>query len=143
MDFTREAFNLQRALFGLENGRSDAALAVRVWRASQALHAISKASAGSGALRPRLLSCVVDQLRADLGRFPKVSSRFVTPEVLVETWENGEIISNVMEDCMCHSQLRFCALKRLFDSMSPKYPVLVFSKYDTNDCHRVRSEFEA
>eukprot|EP00439_Symbiodinium_sp_Y106_P082930 s629_g22.t1 len=31
-------------------------------------------------------------------RFPKVSSRFVTPEVLVETWENGEIISNIMED---------------------------------------------
>ncbi|CAE7252314.1 unnamed protein product [Symbiodinium sp. CCMP2456] len=31
-------------------------------------------------------------------RFPKVSSHFVTPEVLVETWENGEIISNIMED---------------------------------------------
>lgn len=31
-------------------------------------------------------------------RFPKVSSRFVTPEVLVETWESGEIISNIMED---------------------------------------------
>ncbi|CAJ1379197.1 unnamed protein product [Effrenium voratum] len=31
-------------------------------------------------------------------RFPKVSSRLVTPEVLVETWENGEIISNIMED---------------------------------------------
>ncbi|CAK8986663.1 Probable serine/threonine-protein kinase abkC [Durusdinium trenchii] len=31
-------------------------------------------------------------------RFPKVSSRFVTPEVLVETWESGELISNIMED---------------------------------------------
>lgn len=28
----------------------------------------------------------------------QVSSRFVTPEVLVETWESGELISNIMED---------------------------------------------
>ena len=44
-------------------------------------------------------------------RFPKVSSRFVTPEVLVETWESGEIISNIMEelcfDCFVHGFFLF------------------------------------
>jgi len=54
MDFTREAFNLQRFAKNFKGER-------RI-------------------------------------RFPKVSSRFVTPEVLVETWESGEIISNIMED---------------------------------------------
>ncbi|CAE8591345.1 unnamed protein product [Polarella glacialis] len=31
-------------------------------------------------------------------RFPKVSPRFVTPEVLVETWAHGKVISNILED---------------------------------------------
>ena len=40
-------------------------------------------------------------------RFPKVSSHFVTPEVLVETWENGEIISNIMEDSVMIDKSKF------------------------------------
>eukprot|EP00931_Biecheleriopsis_adriatica_P103981 TRINITY_DN78749_c0_g1_i1.p1 TRINITY_DN78749_c0_g1~~TRINITY_DN78749_c0_g1_i1.p1 ORF type:complete len:599 (+),score=119.63 TRINITY_DN78749_c0_g1_i1:48-1799(+) len=31
-------------------------------------------------------------------RFPKVSPQFVTPAVLIETWADGKIISNIMED---------------------------------------------
>lgn len=31
-------------------------------------------------------------------RFPKVSSEFVTPAVLVETWAEGKVISNILED---------------------------------------------
>lgn len=31
-------------------------------------------------------------------RFPKVSSQFVTEKVLVETWADGKVISNILED---------------------------------------------
>merc|ERR1711972_477932 len=31
-------------------------------------------------------------------RFPKVSPKFVTAEVLVETWADGKVISNILED---------------------------------------------
>jgi aarF domain-containing kinase len=31
-------------------------------------------------------------------RFPKVSPKFVTPEVLVETWAEGKVISNILDD---------------------------------------------
>jgi predicted unusual protein kinase regulating ubiquinone biosynthesis (AarF/ABC1/UbiB family) len=31
-------------------------------------------------------------------RFPKVSPKYVTTEVLVETWAEGKVISNIMED---------------------------------------------
>lgn len=31
-------------------------------------------------------------------RFPKVSPKFVTPEVLIETWAEGRVISNILED---------------------------------------------
>jgi len=31
-------------------------------------------------------------------RFPKVSRKFATPEVLVETWADGKVISNILED---------------------------------------------
>mmetsp|Transcript_148644 Transcript_148644/g.477270 ORF Transcript_148644/g.477270 Transcript_148644/m.477270 type:complete len:622 (+) Transcript_148644:64-1929(+) len=31
-------------------------------------------------------------------RFPKVSHHFVTPTVLVETWADGQVISNILED---------------------------------------------
>jgi len=54
MDFTREAFNLQRFS--------------RNFRGEQRI------------------------------RFPKVSPRFATPEVLVETWADGKVISNILED---------------------------------------------
>lgn len=61
MDFTREAFNLQRFA---ENFRGE----------------------------PRI-------------RFPKVSPKLVTSEVLIETWADGKVISNIMEDFdnACHS----------------------------------------
>merc|ERR1712072_815184 len=31
-------------------------------------------------------------------RFPKVSPKFVTSEVLIETWAEGKVISNILED---------------------------------------------
>jgi len=31
-------------------------------------------------------------------RFPKVSPQFVTPVVLIETWADGQVISNILED---------------------------------------------
>ena len=56
-------------------------------------------------------------------RFPKVSSRFVTPEVLVETWENGEIISNIMEDSVMMS-FSSRNLGRLFGSWTCRIPAV-------------------
>ena len=103
MDFTREAFNLQRAL-------------MRLWSTAKVcqspflcedISVIHAWTLGQIRICPQLQGRASDQagfptsadpLPALAGRFPKVSSRFVTPEVLVETWENGEIISNIMED---------------------------------------------
>lgn len=31
-------------------------------------------------------------------RFPKVSPKFVTPQVLIETWADGKVVSNILED---------------------------------------------